>query len=800
MPTPTRFVPKVIVKFKDEIRTLPYADGIGTAIDSLGIGDWNVLAQRFQGISIRRANAELEPQKVNTLVDRAVTLDPTYRPRNLLNYYVVDCPSLADAEGVAEALKHWANVETAYVAMVPHLATSLGYEDPPVSGPPGAGGINAVYARSVPGGQGDGQFVADLELGWKFDHDAISHFGLSAPAKGVNSTTLGDYSHGTSVLGIIGGKGTLVAAGCSLATTFVGIAPNISAIPLSMINSGAFDETLIPPRIQDAIDLLPMGGILLLEFELNGLPAETRLQCFDWLRLATALGIVVIEPAGNNSVNLDTYQDPITNEFLLLPTHSDFRESGAIMVACGSETHLASVTVLTGAGVMVNAFGNYGCRINCWAWGDGNACAPKSTRPGDTGSYGGFEHTSAAAAIIAGAAASVQGMMWASAQNRRFSPGELRTILSDPNNGTYATGTYAGLLGVMPDLEQIARNVLNVAPDIYGRDYVGDPGDPNGGAHCTSPDIIVRNNPISGSPQAFCGEGTSRANDDQLSDPVKSGSDNYLYVRLRNRGGQAATNVDVDVYYADPATLILPVDWTWIGRTRLASVPSGNQLTVSDAIVWPSGRIPASGHYCFIAIAGNPEDPAPPLAGSGPGALAPANSWDRFLELIGRNNNVTWRNFNVVPPDPSPGSPLSAVELPFEMVGPPDQSRSMQLEVKGFLPPRSLLGFEAPVDMLTRWGFHTSDFVHQNRTQAVIRANPTGLFHTPYRAIPAGARIPIRLHAQIPQELRNGAYIVSARQLYQGRELGRVTWCLRRSPRRGIIDIIRGWRPFDWGG
>jgi hypothetical protein len=61
MPTPTRFVPKVIVKFKDEIRTLPYADGIGTVIDSLGIGDWNVLAQRFQGISIRRANAELEP-------------------------------------------------------------------------------------------------------------------------------------------------------------------------------------------------------------------------------------------------------------------------------------------------------------------------------------------------------------------------------------------------------------------------------------------------------------------------------------------------------------------------------------------------------------------------------------------------------------------------------------------------------------------------------------------------------------------------------------------------------------------
>jgi len=800
MPLPAKRLPKVIVKFIDSITTLPYRDGIGGEIDALGLGDWTGLVQRFPAIAIRRSNAELSATKVQTLVERATTMDPTYRPRNLLNYYVIDCASIADAEAVAEALNKWPSVEAAYVAIVPKLATSTGFEDPPAAGPPPSGGVNAVYARTVPGGQGDTQFVADLELGWTFNHDALSHFGLAAPAYGQNSATIGDFSHGTSVLGIIGGQGVLSTAGCGGAgAPFVGIAPNVTPIPLSFSNGGALDETLIPVRIQDAINVLPQGGILLLEVELDGLPAETRLECFDWIRLASAVGIVVIEPAGNNGVGLDSYQDPISGEYLLNPAHSDFKESGAILVAAGSETHQASVTIMTGAGQVINAFGNFGARVNCWAWGDGNACAPKSNRAGDTASYGGFNGTSAAAAIIAGAAASVQGMMWASAQQRRFTPGELRAILSDPNNGTFATGAYAGMLGVMPDLEQIARNVLNVAPDVYGRDYVGDPGDPNGGAYCTSPDIIVRNTPISGSPQTFCGQGSSHENNDQLSDPVKSGSNNYLYLRVRNRGGRLATNVDIDVYYADPATLILPADWKWIGRTTIASVPNGNQLTVSDALVWPAGNIPPSGHYCFIAIAGNAEDPAPPLAGSGAGALPPPNSWDHFLQLVGRNNNVTWRNFFVESPDPAPGSALDAAELPFEMVGPPDQARAMRLEVKAFLPSGSMLGFEAPPDMLSRWGFRPSDFIHHSGARAVVRANPSGLFQTPYRALPVGARIKIRLHAQIPATQRDGSYLISARQLYQGRELGRVTWCLRRPARRRFIDALRGWRPFDWG-
>lgn len=794
MPTPPKFLPKVIVKFKDAITSLPYADDIGGEIQTRGFGEWNALAQQFPGIRIRRSNPELDVARASSLVERAAIADPEYQRRNLHNYYVIDCPPSVSAHDVAEAVRQWPSVEAAYVAMVPTLPTSMGYEDPPLAGPPPSGGVNAVYAHGVPGGQGDNQFVADLELGWTFNHDAISHFGLAAPQSGQNSPTLGDMSHGTSTLGVVAGQGTLPRSSCSSAA-FVGIAPNTKPIPLSFMEGGVQDESLIPARILDAIVALPAGGILLIEVEINGLPAESRLECFDWIRLATALGIVVVEPAGNNGAPLDAYQDPITGKFVLNRTHADFKDSGAIVVGAGSQTHQASSVSMTGSGAVVNAFGNYGSRLDCWAWGDGNVCAPKSTSLGDVTSYGTFDRTSAASAIVAGAAASVQGMMLASAQKRRFSPGELRAILSDPNNGTYATGTYSGLLGVMPDLEMIARNVLNIAPDVYGRDYVGDPGDPNGGAYCTSPDIIVRNTAISGSPQTYCGEGSTRENDDQLSDTVKPGQNNYIYVRLRNRGGRTISNVDVDVYYAAPATLIVPADWKWIGRTTVASIPNGNQLTVSNAITWPAANIPAGGgHYCFIAIAGSPEDPAPPLAGA-----PPLNSWDRFLELVGRNNNVTWRNFFIQSPEPDAGSPLNAVALPFDMAGAPDQPRAMRLEVKGFLPSGSALGLEAPISMLSTWGFTAADFVYRQGPRAVVPADPSGVFKTPDRQLAAAAKVPLRLHAQVPAAQRDRPYIVMARQIYQDREVGRVTWCLQRRGRRRLRDVIRLWRPFDWG-
>jgi hypothetical protein len=123
----------------------------------------------------------------------------------------------------------------------------------------------------------------------------------------------------------------------------------------------------------------------------------------------------------------------------------------------------------------------------------------------------------------------------------------------------------------------------------------------------------------------------------------------------------------------------------------MPSVPTGDLLTVSDAAVWPSGAIPASGHYCFVALIGHAYDPA----------AAPADflSWDNFRQFIRANNNVTWRNFNVVNNTPPPSSePRNYVPLPFLAAGAPDRARRMRLEVVGRLPKGTLAVLEITLE------------------------------------------------------------------------------------------------------
>jgi len=114
------------------------------------------------------------------------------------------------------------------------------------------------------------------------------------------------------------------------------------------------------------------------------------------------------------------------------------------------------------------------------------------------------------------------------------------------------------------------------------------------------------------------------------------GVTNYVYARVFNRGA-AASAVTVTVYYAPPATLLTP-PWTKIGDAVLPNVPAGSGVTVSAAIPWTT--VPAPGHYCFIGVVGNALDPAPD-----PATLF---DWTTYQQYIRQNNNITWRNFNVV--------------------------------------------------------------------------------------------------------------------------------------------------------
>ena len=124
-------------------------------------------------------------------------------------------------------------------------------------------------------------------------------------------------------------------------------------------------------------------------------------------------------------------------------------------------------------------FSNFGNRVDCYAWGENvDTCSSNST--GSTTLYTGtFSDTSSASPIVTGAALVVQGVAEANL-GYRFSPHQVRVILSDAVNGTTSNNPSVDRIGVMPDLRVILQNnVLNLAPDVYIRDFVGDLGEPH---------------------------------------------------------------------------------------------------------------------------------------------------------------------------------------------------------------------------------------------------------------------------------------------------------------------------------
>jgi len=83
--------------------------------------------------------------------------------------------------------------------------------------------------------------------------------------------------------------------------------------------------------IAGALLTLQVGDVLLLEIQKGLLPTETDVADLDAIRLAVALGIVVVEAAGNGSFDLDSYTDG-GGKFVLNRGSADFTESGAIVV------------------------------------------------------------------------------------------------------------------------------------------------------------------------------------------------------------------------------------------------------------------------------------------------------------------------------------------------------------------------------------------------------------------------------------------------------------------------------------
>ena len=618
---------------------------------------------------------------------------------------------------------------------------------------------------------------ADLEQGW------IEHLDVTAPSGlvfGDNRHNKGEYRghHGTAVLGEVLGRHDAAGVGIQ------GIARDARWVLLSSHWSDA-EQTSgnVANAIRHLIPRMEPGDVLLLEVQKSYMPTEVDPLDLDAIRLAVASGIIVIEAAGNGNANLDHYVDD-EGRRSLRRRHPDFRESGALMVAAArSELPHNRLSGRVGVG------SNYGSRIDCFAQGDRvvtsgygdlnayleppdvdeNEAAPRAY----SAYFGG---TSGAAPIIAGAALLVQGMHEART-GTRLSPREMRTLLSDPRLGTRQGAGVRGRIGIMPDLRRVLREGLALTANLYVRDNVRDEGHvPVGRRTSASPDIVVL-------------PSGARKPDPQDDDPrclsrFEKERRYKIFVRLHNRGLREAVDPEIRVFRSPIATLVTPDMWEEVGRVE---APEANKLAAAgseDLPIWAgplsfrwrteapvrspeiAGAADAGQRYCFTAIVRDGLDhelDRPPYQW-------PYYSWRQFRAFMRWRNGVACRS---VHPVPLSGGPLT---LPFLVSGTTDRALTFDLEIVRSLPGTAQLDLVAHAALAHR--LRWSRLWPAQRLTEDPNAIRLTLPRRPRQRIRgvrmvAGSRFPCSFVLSGAMEHGNSLAI---RQLYRGREVGRITW------------------------
>ena len=318
-------------------------------------------------------------------------------------------------------------------------------------------GFSAIAA--LPGADGAGVTVIDLEGGWILGHEALRSVRYNLWG-GAPSGVSGWIEHGTAVSSLliaqrtgIGISGLVPAARGALMSIFAGTPP----------------RQMIAQQIDAARALLGPGDVILVEVQRPGpatnfeddpdqrgyLPASFWPDVRQSIQACIAAGITVVEVAGNGGVNLD---DPaLQNAFDQTGSTLDTlvaTDSGGIMVGAGQAPIGTQVphTRLD--------FSNYGNRLDCQAWGE----AVVSAGYGDL--WGGmasptsytrhFMGTSSAGPLITAVAVAVQGR-----HRRKFGaplpPLVLRQALA--SFGLPQPDAAKGRIGPQPDLPDLFRQL-----------------------------------------------------------------------------------------------------------------------------------------------------------------------------------------------------------------------------------------------------------------------------------------------------------------------------------------------------
>jgi hypothetical protein len=410
----------------------------------------------FPSISVQRIITTVNNKKVNQLIEKACLADPSYDRFDFNSCYLIKCPAqfdiseLHDFFSKSESIE-FAESETNSTSLPSSQPNQLKYGFSKISDPSPIG-IDTSFAHKFKGGDGQGKIkFIDIEQGWLLTHESIKVHTYRFTGRNLEVF----QEHGTAVLGVImmqtDGNGGL------------GITPKVKGHVISQWRPDGSFNTL--DAIISALSQLKHGDILLLEVQSRDRdsnkkfwPIEISEFIFQGIRLATALGIIVIEPAGNGNIELtlgNTLDNYSRNGRKILNREmSEFRDSGAIIV--GASTSSTPHYRMN--------YSNFGNRIDCYAWGEkvlttGNY---PHTSAGTSDKFTkAFCGTSSAAAIVAGAAIAVQTICEQNF-NFRLLPHQMRKTLSDESYNTISKNGKLDKIGVMPDLKKIIQNLPKI--------------------------------------------------------------------------------------------------------------------------------------------------------------------------------------------------------------------------------------------------------------------------------------------------------------------------------------------------
>jgi serine protease len=366
---------------------------------------------------------------------------------NLNGYYKVTFKQDIDMPALTSKLKKLSIVETAYAAPTPAPAPAkpqvnanyVAMQNYRQSTPQG---VDSTYAANFPGGTGQNTKIVDIEYSWNTNHQDLTKAKVALVPNGTPVDPFNNNNHGTAVLG------EMIADSNTIGVT--GVSPASELLLINAFNAERGYD-LVGALQLAALNTVP-GDVIIIEQQSWGptadqndfVPVEWIPEVYDAVRALTASGIVVVEPAGNGSQNLDNAAIYGTS----FPMGK--QDSGAIIVGaahnCSGTNRLSRM-----------AYSTYGSRVNMQGPGECVVTTGYGDLASATGANGyytsSFSGTSSAAPVVAAAAASLNSAH-ETLNGVSISPDQLRAVLMTTATAqiTSGTGVLAGNIGGYPNL------------------------------------------------------------------------------------------------------------------------------------------------------------------------------------------------------------------------------------------------------------------------------------------------------------------------------------------------------------